>query len=100
MQQYEVVPVYDLTLVRGAQLARQFPGRTADELGDLLGVEVHQASRDRPARTVAQLDRVARGELALDGRDARRQQRLAPLDDRAHGPVVEGERALRRGGVL
>ncbi len=53
----------------GPRVAGQLAGRAPDELGNLLGVEVHETPCDRPSRAVAQLDGVARGEVALDGRD-------------------------------
>src|SRR5690606_25961550 len=71
-----------------------------DQPGDLLGVEVDEPARDRTARGVPQLDRVPGAEVAVDAGDAGGQQGHAALDDRAHRAVVEGEGALRGGGVL
>lgn len=47
MENNEIVPVYDLALVGGAELAGQVPGGAAEELRDLLGVEVDEPSGDR-----------------------------------------------------
>ena len=91
--------MHDLALVRRAQLALQVAGRPAEQLRDLLGVEVDQAAGDRHAVGRRDVDRLAGVEGALDRGDAGGEQRGPPLDHRADGTGVEHERALGLGRV-
>jgi hypothetical protein len=78
----------DLAFVFGAQLARQPPGGAAHQAGDLGRVIVHQAARDDRAVLVAEVDRVAGVEGALDAGDAGREQAGAPFHDGLDRAVV------------
>lgn len=54
----QIVPVYDLAFVGGPQFAGEIPGGAAEQLGDLLRVEVDESAGDRGAVRIAQFDRV------------------------------------------
>ena len=90
----------DLAFVFGAQLAGQPSGGAAHQAGDLGRVIVHQAARDDRAVLVAEVDRVAGVEAALDAGDAGRQQAGAPLHDGLDRAVVQAQAAVGYGGVL
>ena len=90
----------DLAFVFGAQLARQPSGGAAHQAGDLGRVIVHQAARDDRAVLVAEVDRVAGVEGALDAGDAGRQQAGAPFHDGLDRPLVQAEAAVGHGRVL
>jgi hypothetical protein len=92
--------VDDLAFVFRAQLARQPPGRAAHQAGYLGRVVVHQAARDDRAVLVAEVDRVAGVEGALDAGDAGRQQAGVPLHDGLDRAVVQAQAAVGHGRVL
>ena len=57
-EQDQVVAVHDLALVRRPELALELVRGAAEQVRDLLGVEVHQATGHRPAVGIGQVDRV------------------------------------------
>src|SRR4051812_40495808 len=75
VQQHQVVPVDDLSLVRGSELAGELSGRASQHPGKLARTIVHQPAGDGVAVFVAEVPRVPRRELSLHPHDAGRQQR-------------------------
>jgi len=80
----EVVAVHDLALVRRSQLAPQGRRGPPDQPRDLVGVEVDQAARDRPAVGAGEVDRVT-GDEGRDPTDTAQQQEHD--DDHDEGPA-------------
>src|SRR5665647_2444523 len=98
LEQDEVVAMHDLTLEGRPELAGQVMRGAAQQLRQLGGVVVDQAPGDRMAGQVAQVDRIAVTEPALDLDDPGRQQRLASLNHGCHRSVVQDQPATGRGG--
>src|SRR5918999_4977046 len=94
-----VVAVDDLSFVFGAELPGQPAGGPPHQVGDLGRVVVDQPAGDYEPVVIADVDRIAGGELALHPDHAGGQQGFAALDDRVDRAMVEGEPALPGGGV-
>src|SRR4051794_29932254 len=88
-QQDQVVTVHDLPLVRRAELARQVAGGPPDQPGELAGVVVDQAPRDRHPVRVDEVDGVPTDERAGDRGDPGGQQGRAPLGERPYRAGIE-----------
>lgn len=86
VQHDQIVPVYDFSLVCRAELFGEFAGGPAEELGDLLGVEVDQSAGHGTAVAVPQFDRVPGAELALDRGDSGRQEDFLPCTTAVTAP--------------
>ena len=94
-----VVAVDDLPLVLRPQLRARSRVLRPSSAGQLVGGVVDQAAGHRASGRLAQLDRVAGDERAVDLGDPGRQQRLAPDHHGLHGTLVEEQPALGRGRV-
>ena len=97
--QHEVVPV-DCFLGRARQLLAHLGGLAADHAPQLDRRVVADPLAHEAVVGLADLDRVAGVEAAVDLDDADRQQRRAALAQRPRGAGVDAERPLRRLGVL
>src|SRR4051794_40968984 len=73
VQEHQVVPVNDLSLVRGPQLAGELAGRASQQSWEFRRTIVHQSAGHGVTLFVAQVHWVARGEVAVDPDDPRRQ---------------------------
>ncbi|TWH30681.1 sugar phosphate permease [Isoptericola variabilis J7] len=93
--EHEVVAVHDLAVVPLPQLLAQLVRRAAQQRRQLAGVERDEPARDHRAVGRDELDRVAGVELALDARDAGRQERRATAEHRPGRAGVEVQAPLR-----
>src|SRR4051812_37835608 len=73
-EQDQVVAVHDLAGVARAERRRQVPGGPAEKRRQLFRVVVDQSAGHRVAVFVDQLDRIARGKVAVDPHDTRWQE--------------------------
>src|SRR5690349_16634897 len=87
----------DLVEALVSEPLRDLTGLGALDPTQLVGVEVHEPARELAAARVAdEGDDLARGEIALDLRHARRQEALAVADQRVLRAGIDGEPSLRR----
>ena len=76
IQDDEGVTMDDLTLIFGTEVSGKITGRPSEQLGQLVRPVVDQPARDGTAGGVADVDRVATAEMALDGDNPRGKQRF------------------------
>src|SRR5712692_5319115 len=95
LEDYQIIAVDHFVEALVAEPRLDLAGLGALDLPELLGVEVHHAARELAAPSALHRHHLARGEVALDGDDPRREQALLVPGQRRERPRVHREPALR-----